>query len=108
LLALARPGTNRVAYAPTCEFLLNEERGGRWVYSRNERVTRPIKEIGGVRDGVPFLRPEIVLLYKSTDDSPKNAADFDVVFPSLDTDARSWLAEALAASDSHHRWLAKL
>jgi hypothetical protein len=92
----------------TCEFLLNEERGGDWVYRRNETVTRPIQEIGGVRDGVPFLRPEIVLLYKSADDSPKNAADFDVVLPSLAADARVWLAEALAVCDSHHDWLAKL
>jgi hypothetical protein len=61
-----------------------------------------------VRDAVPFLRPEIVLLYKSTGDSPKNAADFHVVLPSLDADARSWLAEALAACDPHHGWLAEL
>jgi hypothetical protein len=84
------------------------ERDGCWVYRRNEKVTQPIKEIGGVRDGVPFLRPEIALLYKSTDDSPKNASDLDVVLPSLDADARSWLAEALAACDRHHSWLAKL
>jgi hypothetical protein len=35
------------ATAPwTCEFLLNEERDGHWIYRRNETVTRPIKEIG--------------------------------------------------------------
>jgi Aminoglycoside-2''-adenylyltransferase len=97
------------ATAPwTCEFLLNEERDGYWVYRHNETVKRPIDEIGAMRDGVPFLRPEIVLLYKSTDDSPKNAADFDVVLPNLEADARRWLAEALAVCDSHHGWLARL
>jgi hypothetical protein len=97
------------ATAPwTCEFLLNEERDGYWIYRRNETVTRPIQEIGGVRDGVPYLRPEIVLLYKSGDDSPKNATDFDVVLPNLDADARNWLAEALAACNRHHVWLEKL
>jgi hypothetical protein len=97
------------ATAPwTCEFLLNEEDDGHWVYRRDERITRPIQEIGGVRDGVPFLRPEIVLLYKSTEDSPKNAADFDAASPSLEPEARQWLAEALATCDANHRWRAKL
>jgi hypothetical protein len=97
------------ATAPwSCEFLLNEQRDGYWVYRRDERIKRPLEEIGGVRDGVPYLRPEIVLLYKSTDDSPKNAADFDVTLPSLDADGCSWLAEALAVCNSRHRWLASL
>jgi hypothetical protein len=97
------------AVAPwTCEFLLNEERDGCWVYRRNETVTRPLEDIGGVRDGVPFLRPEIVLLYKSTEDSPKSAADLEVVLPRLETDARTWLAKALAACDPRHRWLVQL
>ena len=61
-----------------------------------------------MRDGVPFLRPEIVLLYKSTDQSPKNASDFDVVLPSLDAGARRWLADALGTCDRHHDWLANL
>jgi hypothetical protein len=97
------------ATAPwTCEFLLDEQRDGYWVYRRDERIKRPLDEIGGVRDGVPYLSPEIVLLYKSTDDSPKNAADFDVTLPSLDAEARSWLAHALAVCNSHHHWLARL
>ena len=97
------------ATAPwTCEFLLNEARDGDWVYRRNERIKRPIQEIGGVRDGVPFLRPEIVLLYKSTEDSPKNAADFAAAIPSLDANARDWLAEALVVCDPRHRWLSEL
>jgi Aminoglycoside-2''-adenylyltransferase len=97
------------ATAPwTCEFLLNEERDAHWVYRRNERVTRSLQEIGGLRGGVPFLRPEVVLLYKSTEDSPKNAADFDAALPSMEADARHWLAEALAKCDRHHRWLTKL
>jgi len=88
--------------------LLNEEHDGHWVYRRDERITRPLQEIGDVRDGVPFLRPDIVLLYKSTEDSPKNAADFDAVSPSLEHEARHWLAEALAVCDANHRSLAKL
>ena len=97
-----------VAVPWTCEFLLNEERDGYWVYHRNETVTRALKEIGGLRDGVPFLRPEIVRLYKSTEDSPKSATDFEVILPSLEADARSWLSEALAACDPRHISLVEL
>jgi hypothetical protein len=97
------------ATAPwTCEFLLNEERDGYWVYRRNDAVTLPLGEIGLERDGVRYLCPEIVLLYKSTENSPKNAADFDVVVPSLGADARHWLAHALVQCDGDHPWLAKL
>jgi hypothetical protein len=92
----------------TCEFLLNEERDGDWVYRRNESVTRPVNEIGGMRDGVPFLSPEIVLLYKSTEESPKSASDCEAVLPSLETHARSWLAEALTTCEPRHAWLAGL
>ena len=34
-----------------------------------------------MRDGVPFLRPEIALLYKSTDDSPKTLYQSDLKGP---------------------------
>jgi hypothetical protein len=63
----------------TCEFLLNEERNGEWVFRRNESVRRPLEEVGDERNGVPFLRPEIVPLYKSSERSPKNFADFAAV-----------------------------
>jgi hypothetical protein len=45
----------------TCEFLLNEERDGEWLFRRNEAVRRPLEEVGDHRDGVPFLRPFMAL-----------------------------------------------
>jgi hypothetical protein len=77
------------------EVLLNEHRGDRWVYRRDPSITCPLGALGGVWDGIPFLRPEVVLLYKSKDPSPKDEADFDVVLPRLDAAARSWLDDAL-------------
>jgi hypothetical protein len=89
----------------TCEFLLNEERDGNWVFRRNEAVKRPLEEIGDERNGVPFLRPEIVLLYKSSERSPKNDFDFAAVLPRLSREARLWLRAALERYDGrHHPW----
>jgi hypothetical protein len=92
----------------TCEFLLNEERDGRWVYRRNPAITRPLDDLGRRRDGVPFLRPEIVLLYKSNDPTPKDEADFDVVQPQLPQPGRGWLRQALGTCDPRHPWVQRL
>jgi Aminoglycoside-2''-adenylyltransferase len=97
------------AAAPwTCEFLLNEEKGGHWVYGRNDAVTRALDEVGMQRNGVPFLRPEIVLLYKSSERCPKNDSDFAAVEPYLSQAASLWLHRALKACDPQHPWLARL
>ena len=57
------------------EILLNEHDRGRWVFRRAPGITRPAELIAGRSvDGVPFLRPEIVLLYKSKDPRPDDQA----------------------------------
>jgi hypothetical protein len=97
------------ASAPwTCEFLLNEERDGEWIFRRNEAIRRPLEEIGDERDGVPFLRPEVVLLYKSSERSPKNDTDFAAALPRLSREARLWLREALEIQDARHPWVEAL
>jgi aminoglycoside-2''-adenylyltransferase len=92
----------------TCEFLLNEDRDGHWHYGRDDRLTRPLDAIGTERNGLPFLRPEVVLLYKSSERSPKNDADFAAVQPHLSEDAVLWLQRALEVCDAQHPWLARL
>jgi hypothetical protein len=92
----------------TCEFLLNEESDGHWVYPGNDTVKRPLDEVGMHRNGVPFLRPEIVLLYKSSERSPKNDADFAATEPQLSRAGALWLHRALAACDGQHPWLLRL
>ncbi|HXZ56511.1 MAG TPA: hypothetical protein VEG40_02905 [Gaiellaceae bacterium] len=92
----------------TCEFLLNEARDGEWVFRRSDAVRRPLNEIGEKRDGVPFLRPEIVLLYKAAEPSPKNDTDFAAVQPHLSRDASLWLRAALESCDDRHPWIQAL
>ena len=90
-----------------CEFWLNEDGGGRWSYGPDERVTRPLDEIGMERNGVPFLAPEIALLSKSRERSPRNQADFAAVAPHLSESAGLWLHQALEMCDANHPWLAR-
>ena len=88
------------------EILLNEHDRGRWVFRRDPTITRPAKLIGArSADGVPFLRPEIVLLYKSRDAGPNDHADFDRAAPLLDPESRVWLGAALRRHVPGHRWL---
>ena len=92
----------------TCEFLLNEQEHGNWVFRRNRAIARPLENIGSERDGLAFLVPEIVLLYKSGERSPKSELDFLAVEPHLGASQREWLREALETCDFNHPWMPRL
>ena len=95
--------------AQALEILLNEYDRGRWVFRRDPAITRPAKLIyARSAEGVPFLRPEIVLLYKSNDPQPDYQADFEQAVPLLDPESRAWLAVALQRHRPGHRWLCDL
>jgi len=81
------------------ELLFTPSDGEYWIFKRDDRIRLPIESIGLVsQKGIPYLRPEIVLLFKAKSPQGKNQADFDVVRPSLDLDARLWLKYALGLS----------
>lgn len=91
------------------DVLLDEADGERWIYRRDPRVSRPLVEIGRrSRDGVPFLAPEVVLLFKAKAPAPKDEADFALLEPRLDAAARTWLAGAIALVHPGHPWLERL
>ena len=91
------------------EVLLNESANGVWQFRRNRRITKPLTEIYQVNDsGIPFLCPEIVLLYKSKAPRPKDERDFSAVGEKLSFEGRQWLKDALLVSDPKHRWLESL
>ena len=96
-------------YAPwTCEFLLNEHSDDAWIFSGNEAVTQSLAKVGAERDGVRFLRPEIVLLFKSRELTPKNEADFAVVKPQLTRPGSGWLRHAIEVINPGHPWSLRL
>jgi len=58
------------------EFLLNESSSAMWRFRRNPAITRRLDRIGmKTSAGVPFLVPEIVLLFKAKASVAKDARD---------------------------------
>jgi hypothetical protein len=87
------------------QFLLAEHDAGTWWFRRDPAITMPVADVGRIESGVPYLRPEIVLLYKSRLDRERDTADFERTLPKLDDAARARLAAWLA---DDHPWRARL
>ena len=92
------------------EVLFNEAEGDWFRFRRKPAVTLELaKAVQQTEDGLPFLAPEIVLLYKSNNpDHAGNAADFEAVLPALERRGVVWLRQALNALDPGHAWIARL
>lgn len=80
-----------------------------WISQRDPRVRAPLAwAVARSTDGIPYLRPEIVLFMKAKHARDKDEADLVVALPTLDPTARGWLAEAIALVHDGHRWLNRL
>jgi hypothetical protein len=90
------------------DLLLTPAKAGRWVFKRDHRVSLPLEAVGATSDGIPHLRPEVVLLHKAHRVRPKDEQDFSSLLPLLDASARSWLDDALALAHPDHPWRARL
>jgi hypothetical protein len=89
--------------------MLADTREDAWLFRRMPAITRPVAEIGEVSDdGIPYLAPEIQLLYKAKGLRPKDEADFTEALPALDQKRRQWLRDALAETHPHHPWVERL
>ncbi len=59
-------------------------------------------------DGIPYMAPEIVLLFKAKGQRAKDEADFRGALPLLDGEQRRWLNDALDLVHPSHPWRAFL
>ena len=84
--------------------------GRNWYCSLDRNIHCPYAEaIAHTPDGIPYLRPEKVLLYKGLQTRPKDEADFEATVPLLSSEARSWLVQGLTeARGDGHPWIAAL
>src|SRR5262245_16222 len=93
----------------TIELMLDEADGDTWIYRREPRLRRPMSTVvQRSPDGLPYLAPEIQLLYKSKGRRERDDADFAHVWPLLDADARTWLLDALELTSPGHHWISVL
>jgi uncharacterized protein (DUF952 family) len=86
------------------DILIEDHDKDLWQYRRKNTLSRPISEFGHLRDGTPFVRPEIALLYKAPAPRHKDQRDFDHVLPRLEAHARNWLAAAISALHPNSVW----
>ena len=99
--------------AATGNYLLDVFRephdGDTWICRRNETIRLPYRDIiRHTRDGIPYLAPELVLLFKAKHARRKDQADFDATVPHLTPAQRETLAGLLARTHPGHPWLADL
>jgi GrpB-like predicted nucleotidyltransferase (UPF0157 family) len=84
-----------------------------WRYRRAPAIIRSAERIGlRSNSAIPFIAPEIVLLFKSQNTSgrerQKDQADFEKVYTHMEPERRAWLLWAMLATDPAHAWITRL
>jgi hypothetical protein len=89
------------------EVMLMDTEGDHWVYRREPTIRGHLSQIGLIDvEGVPYLRPEIQLLYKSSSNRSKDFDDLCNVLPELEPDSKSWLLCSLRKQHNEsHPWI---
>ena len=88
------------------DVIIGEGSAERWIYRRDPSVQVPW-EMAVLRtaEGIPYLAPELQLLYKSKGLRAKDEVDAAEVIPSLDARQRDLLSRVL---DADHPWQRRL
>jgi hypothetical protein len=78
------------------------------VFRRDPSITRPLAEaIDRSRDGIPYLAPELVLLFKAKhSERARDRFDLERALPRLDRQQRRWLSAALERAHPGYEWTA--
>jgi hypothetical protein len=80
-----------------------------WVYRRSGELSTPRAWASGRTPyGIPYVAPQIVLLFKAKATRDKDQADFALVTPKLSPEARDWLPAALRTIHPGHAWIDRL
>jgi hypothetical protein len=91
---------------PAFQVMLAESSDGEWIFRRIPEIRMPISRMGfHPLWGLPYLAPEIVLLFKAKHLEPRDRIDFDNALPMLSADARRWLRDAIEKTHPGHEWL---
>jgi hypothetical protein len=82
---------------------------GRWTNKRLPGHVAAVEDVTWMADdGIRYLSPEIVLLFKARLMRPKDDPDLEATLPVLSADKRAWLRVAVAELIPDHPWLARL
>jgi len=101
------------------EVLLNERSRRDWIFSREPRITMPLRRCAQQSAwGLPTVVPEVILFYKANppawrdlprpDLRPHDELDFLALLPHLTEKQCYWLWEAISLVHPGHPWLTQL
>ncbi|MEV8318384.1 hypothetical protein AB0Q95_29915 [Streptomyces sp. NPDC059900] len=83
--------------------------GDTWICRRDPRLRLSYDAIiEQTAEGIPYLMPELVLLFKAKAVRPKDQRDFEGTLPLLDRARRGRLSSWLELVHAGHPWLAEL
>jgi Aminoglycoside-2''-adenylyltransferase len=91
------------------ELLLDDAIDDDWCYRREPSIRRPLPTVVR-RDAskLPYLAPEIQLLYKARSLRPRDQRDFEQVLAHVDARGRAWLLDGLKRAEPGHSWISAL
>lgn len=76
-----------------------------WVYKRDPQIRRSRTEMVALTaDGIPYLNPSAVLLFKAKHCRPKDEEDFANAVPKLPLSGCQWLRDCLERLHPDHEW----
>lgn len=88
------------------EILLNECDAEIWKFRRDIKISYPLESVIMYSEtGIPYLAPEIVLLYKVRNTREKDHKDFLSVKEFLKSNQQNWLRQAIKIHEPKHEWL---
>ena len=84
-----------------------------WRYRREPLVLRTLERMSlKSSNGIPYLAPELALLFKSKNTSnlerPQDQLDFEKIVSYLEPERRAWLHWALVSTSPDHPWIQRL
>jgi hypothetical protein len=95
--------------AQEIEFMLNDVTDGMFQFRREPSIRRPFEKlIRRTPQGLPYLAPEVQLLYKAKHHRAKDESDFRAAIEVMSNEQRLWLRNSLQVWDSKDRWIAQL
>jgi hypothetical protein len=85
---------------------LTADRDGLWVNKFVPHHTGRLDDVTWVApNGIRYLNPEIVLLFKARLRRSKDLRDLERTWPRLPREKQAWLRQMLRGVDEHHPWL---
>lgn len=89
------------------EFLFNDKDENYFLYARNKEIKRELSKAILSENGLSYLAPELLLLYKSTDTEREGyQQDFKLLYSKMNNEQKEWFNNSLKTMyPNGHKWL---